>query len=248
MENIVENKYLVNIRKDIFPQVNSESFCENDIIPVRTEQRRKFELGMGILHEDITLPEVESQFFRVRLHVGMFRIKDDVPEFLALNIKANSEENILFFLEDLVHSESAVLTSDFMPSLTRFEAAVNNHANSMLSTVLALKEEDTDLNVVDFDSASKKWVPKDKNGFEIAIEDGRFVFAAAFVTPDNLNELNIVLLQILDEEKVEKLIAVHPEVSIEGFYNYEKASAEFEMYEFWHSIFEHVGSVFTTEN
>lgn len=68
------------------------------------------------------------------------------------------------------------------------------------------------------------------------------------MTPDNLNELNIVLLQILDEEKVEKLIAVHPEVSIEGFYNYEKASTEFEMYEFWHSIFEHVGSVFTTEN
>ena len=75
MENIVENKYLVNIKKDIFPQVNSESFCENDIIPVRTEQNGSLNWEWGSIHEDITLPEVESQFFRVRLHVGMFRIK-----------------------------------------------------------------------------------------------------------------------------------------------------------------------------
>ena len=98
--------------------------------------------GFGLLHETVTAVENdESGWFRIRVHTGIFRINEGIPEFLATSIKADSEEEILFFLEDVAGVETALMNMDIVPALTRFEVSVGSHAAMMIDSIMALSDE-----------------------------------------------------------------------------------------------------------
>ena len=249
MENTLNGRYLSCMPKYLFPQVSSEDFAQSDIIPVRSEHRKMYNWGFGILHETVTAVENdESGWFRIRVHTGIFRINEGIPEFLATSIKADSEKEILFFLEDVAGVETALMNMDIVPALTRFEVSVGSHAAMMIDSIMALSDEEYGAVSVTQGSELEKWVPLDKNSLEIAKSDGRFIFTAAFVSPDNGNELNIVLLKLLNEDTTQKLTVADSDnenIRIEGFFSYEKATEKFKMFEFWHAIMQQVHDVVT---